>query len=67
MQAFAPDYDRLPLIAKVEAFEHALQSTEGNDLARVNLPSKFLSVRTVIYYVYFFKYFGHSPGSLAEK
>uniref|UniRef100_A0A1D1Y0I7 Serine/threonine-protein kinase TOR n=2 Tax=Anthurium amnicola TaxID=1678845 RepID=A0A1D1Y0I7_9ARAE len=35
MQAFAPDYDRLPLIAKVEAFEHALQSTEGNDLARV--------------------------------
>ncbi|CAA6660213.1 unnamed protein product [Spirodela intermedia] len=35
MQAFAPDYDRLPLIGKVEAFEHALQSTEGNDLARV--------------------------------
>ncbi|XP_078434846.1 target of rapamycin [Wolffia australiana] len=35
MQAFAPDYDRLPLIAKVEAFEHALQSTEGNDLSRV--------------------------------
>lgn len=47
MQAFAPDYDRLPLIAKVEAFEHALQSTEGNDLARVN------SERHLIIYVYF--------------
>ncbi|KAJ3676103.1 hypothetical protein LUZ60_003515 [Juncus effusus] len=35
MLAFAPDYDHLPLIAKVEVFEHALQSTEGNDLAKV--------------------------------
>ncbi|KAL5705931.1 non-specific serine/threonine protein kinase [Ranunculus cassubicifolius] len=35
MLAFAPDYDHLPLIAKVEVFEHALQNTEGNDLARV--------------------------------
>ena len=35
MLAFAPDYDRLPLIAKVEVFEHALQNTEGNDLAKV--------------------------------
>ncbi|XP_010936698.1 serine/threonine-protein kinase TOR isoform X1 [Elaeis guineensis] len=35
MLAFAPDYDHLPLIAKVEVFEHALQQTEGNDLAKV--------------------------------
>ncbi|KAJ7946192.1 Serine/threonine-protein kinase TOR, partial [Quillaja saponaria] len=35
MLGFAPDYDHLPLIAKVEVFEHALQNTEGNDLARV--------------------------------
>ncbi|XP_042452346.1 serine/threonine-protein kinase TOR-like [Zingiber officinale] len=35
MLAFAPDYDHYPLIAKVEAFEHALQSMEGNDLAKV--------------------------------
>ncbi|MCD7451119.1 hypothetical protein HAX54_009731 [Datura stramonium] len=32
---FAPDYDNLPLIAKVEVFEYALQNTEGNDLSRV--------------------------------
>lgn len=37
MLAFAPDYDRLPLIAKVEVFEHALQNTEGNDLAKVRV------------------------------
>ncbi|XP_058190488.1 serine/threonine-protein kinase TOR [Rhododendron vialii] len=35
MLSFAPDYDNLPLIAKVEVFEFALQNTEGNDLARV--------------------------------
>lgn len=35
MLAFAPDYEHLPLIAKVEVFEHALQNTEGNDLSRV--------------------------------
>lgn len=37
MLSFAPDYDHLPLIAKVEVFEYALQNTEGNDLARVCL------------------------------
>lgn len=37
MLAFAPDYEHLPLIAKVEVFEHALQSTEGNDLAKVGI------------------------------
>ncbi|CAN0880168.1 Serine/threonine-protein kinase TOR [Linum grandiflorum] len=35
MLSFAPDYDHLPLIAKVEVFEYALSNTEGNDLARV--------------------------------
>ncbi|KAB1208603.1 Serine/threonine-protein kinase TOR [Morella rubra] len=35
MLSFAPDYDHLPLIAKVEVFEYALQNTEGSDLARV--------------------------------
>ncbi|CAH9071216.1 unnamed protein product [Cuscuta epithymum] len=35
MLGFAPDYDHLPLISKVEVFEFALQNTEGNDLARV--------------------------------
>ncbi|GAB4853400.1 hypothetical protein Ancab_017578 [Ancistrocladus abbreviatus] len=35
MLSFAPDYDHLPLLAKVEAFEYALQNTDGNDLARV--------------------------------
>lgn len=35
MLAFAPDYERLPLLGKVEAFEYALQNTEGNDLAKV--------------------------------
>ncbi|XP_062021485.1 serine/threonine-protein kinase TOR [Rosa rugosa] len=35
MLSFAPDYDHLPLIAKVEVFEYALHNTEGNDLSRV--------------------------------
>ncbi|XP_061354471.1 serine/threonine-protein kinase TOR isoform X2 [Gastrolobium bilobum] len=35
MLSFAPDYDHLPLIAKVEVFQHALHNTEGNDLARI--------------------------------
>uniref|UniRef100_A0A2P2LTC6 Serine/threonine-protein kinase TOR n=2 Tax=Rhizophora mucronata TaxID=61149 RepID=A0A2P2LTC6_RHIMU len=35
MLSFAPDYDHLPLTAKVEVFEYALHNTEGNDLARV--------------------------------
>ncbi|KAI9108059.1 hypothetical protein K1719_020932 [Acacia pycnantha] len=35
MLSFAPNYDHLPLVAKVEVFEYALQHTEGNDLAKV--------------------------------
>ena len=37
MLSFAPDYDHLPLIAKVEVFDYALQNTEGNDLSRVHI------------------------------
>ena len=37
MLSFAPDYDHLPLIAKVEVFEYALHNTEGNDLSKVLL------------------------------
>lgn len=35
MLSFAPDYDHLPLVAKVEVFEYALHNTEGNDLSKV--------------------------------
>uniref|UniRef100_A0A0D9WFJ7 Serine/threonine-protein kinase TOR n=1 Tax=Leersia perrieri TaxID=77586 RepID=A0A0D9WFJ7_9ORYZ len=35
MLGFAPDYDHLPLIVKVEVFQYALENTEGNDLAKV--------------------------------
>lgn len=44
MLSFAPDYDHLPLIAKVEVFEYALQNTEGNDLARVCIVLEFDSL-----------------------
>lgn len=44
MLSFAPDYDHLPLIAKVEVFEYALQNTEGNDLARVFIVLEFDSL-----------------------
>jgi len=37
MLAFAPDYERLTLMAKVEVFEHALENSPGNDLAKVSL------------------------------
>jgi len=35
MLHMAPDYDHLPLMHKVEVFEHALASTSGADLSRV--------------------------------
>ncbi|GER42126.1 serine/threonine protein kinase mTOR [Striga asiatica] len=35
MIGFASDYDRLPVISKLEVFEYALENTEGNDLSRV--------------------------------
>lgn len=57
MLGFAPDYDHLPLIAKVEVFEYALQNTEGNDLARVcSLPelwTVYLSMHFIVCYLVF--------------
>lgn len=52
MLSFAPDYDHLPLIAKVEVFEYALQNTEGNDLARVCSLSDFYCA---FLFVFFFR------------
>ena len=31
----APDYDHLTLMQKVEVFEHALENTNGDDLAKI--------------------------------
>jgi len=31
----APDYDHLTLMQKVEVFEHALDTTNGDDLAKI--------------------------------
>jgi phosphatidylinositol kinase/protein kinase (PI-3 family) len=31
----APDYDHLMLMQKVEVFEHALEHTQGDDLAKI--------------------------------
>ena len=31
----APDYDHLTLLHKVEVFEHALDFTQGDDLAKI--------------------------------
>jgi len=31
----APDYDHLTLLQKVEVFEHALEHTQGDDLAKI--------------------------------
>ncbi len=35
MLQFAPDYDRLPLVNKVEVFSHAMDNTDGRDLGRI--------------------------------
>lgn len=43
MLSFAPDYDHLPLVAKVEVFEYALHNTEGNDLSRVSNLRKIIA------------------------
>merc|ERR1712012_605737 len=37
MQRMAPDYDHLPLMNKVEVFEHSLENTAGDDLAKLLL------------------------------
>jgi FKBP12-rapamycin complex-associated protein len=35
MLAMTPDYDQLPLMGKVEVFQHALANTTGQDLNKV--------------------------------
>ena len=35
MLRMAPDFEHLTLIQKVEVFEHALNTTQGDDLAKV--------------------------------
>ncbi len=35
MLQLAPNYDGLPVLNKLEAFEHALQKTDGQDVAKV--------------------------------
>jgi len=35
MLKMAPDYDHLPLLHKVEVFEHAINNTAGDDLAKL--------------------------------
>lgn len=66
MLSFAPDYDHLPLIAKVEVFGHALLNTEGNDLAKVcDVCTKFNS-HMVFYYFSIFSTF-LLLGALVEK
>ena len=35
MLQFAPDYDRLTYLQKVEAFSHAMEKTDGQDLAKI--------------------------------
>merc|ERR1719411_1146446 len=37
MLKMAPDYDHLPLMNKVEVFEHSLENTTGDDLAKLLL------------------------------
>ena len=39
MLGLAPDYDHLMVIQKVEVFEHALESTSGEDLHKVGCSS----------------------------
>jgi len=34
-QQMAPDYDHLVLMQKVEVFEYALETTTGDDLAKI--------------------------------
>ena len=40
MLGLAPDYDHLMVIQKVEVFEHALESTSGEDLHKVGPRSR---------------------------
>lgn len=56
----APDYDHLTLMEKVEVFEHAVNNTAGDDLAKLLwLKSPSSEVRsTVFVFFVFFLYMG---------
>ena len=61
MLAFAPDYENLTLIAKVEVFEHALQNTDGNDIAKVSVCYNYSVIGRVNMLMYIhlvFRFFG---------
>lgn len=48
----APDYDHLTLMQKVEVFEHALEHTQGDDLAKIlwyKSPSSEVSTHMNVY------------------
>ncbi|KAK6136952.1 hypothetical protein DH2020_029313 [Rehmannia glutinosa] len=65
MLSFAPDYDHLPLIAKVEVFEYALQNTEGNDLSRVGIFQKLTASPSSLMHAYI--YFREMLGALVKE
>lgn len=70
MLSFAPDYDNLPLIAKVEVFEYALENTEGNDLSRVLSSLILVTLFWVKYLIWSTKlllFFPFLLGSLVKK
>lgn len=51
----APDYDHLTLMQKVEVFEHAVNNTAGDDLAKLlwlKSPSSEVSSARVMPYVW---------------
>lgn len=65
MLSFAPDYDHLPLIAKVEVFDYALQNTDGNDLARVQIIHKLTAFPSFLIHAYI--YFREMVGALVKE
>lgn len=70
MLSFAPDYDNLPLISKVEVFEYALENTEGNDLSRVLnflILVTFSWVEYLIWNTKLLQFFSFLVGSLVKK
>lgn len=51
MLQMAPDYDHLTLMEKVEVFEHAVNNTAGDDLAKLLwLKSPSSEVRSTIFF-----------------
>lgn len=58
------DYDHLTLMEKVEVFEQAIESTSGDDLAKVlwlKSPSSEVSTRDVVCILYSNKMHASNP------